>query len=112
MLESCQMAASRVRDIHSEEGEEAAVDVPTSVDGSWATRGHKSRDAVVGCIAEETGQVIDAVFLCNSCPQCTNLDAQFKSGKLSHLDYYRKCRDHEEHCSRNHEGSSQVCTIV
>lgn len=40
------------------------------VDGSWNQQGWSARDGVVAVISINTGKVLDAIFLSNSCASC------------------------------------------
>ena len=102
----------QLNEIRAEQGiTDEIIDIPTSFDGSWNSRGHRARDAVVCGIAEETSQVLDGVFFNNLCPQCTALESTYNSGTITYLDYLRKCRNHETQCQWNHDGSSQVSIV-
>ena len=115
MKESCSSAVQRVREARKESDQvlrdDEAIDVATSFDGSWSSRGHSARDCVVAAVAEETGQVIDAVFLSKGCPQCTALESAQEAGRLSATEFMTKMVSHEETCLLNHEGTSQVDII-
>ena len=112
MAESMLAAANRVREVRRDAGnvigENDIIDVPTSFDGSWSSRGHTARDAVVTGIAEETGQIVDAVFYSSGCPTCTSLNTACEDGRLSYLEYYQKMAEHETSCLLNHTGSAKV----
>ncbi|CAH3044829.1 unnamed protein product, partial [Pocillopora meandrina] len=65
------------------------------VDGSWNQQGWSARDGVVAVISINTGKVLDAIFLSNSCT-------------ISRMDYLGWVIRHEGYCFHNHKGSSQV----
>ena len=114
MDESCANAVSRIHEMRRDSGNtDEIIDVATSFDGSWGSRapGHQSRDGVVAAIADETCQVVDAVFLSRSCAQCTTLKCAYEEGKLTNLEYNMKCIEHEIGCLLNHDGSAQVIFI-
>ena len=106
---SCANAVERVRRMRVEAGiMDEVIDIPTSFDGSWNQRGFRARDGVVAGVAEETGQVVDAIFMSNQCPQCTTLNSARENGTLEYLDYMKRLVQHEEECLLNHDGSSKV----
>ena len=104
---SIKRAAERVKNVESETGK-SMVEIPTSFDASWSSRGWTARDGVVAAIAEETSQVLDVLALTNGCPQCTELKNLMDEGKLSSDDHMERYLQHEEECCVNHEGSSSV----
>ena len=45
------------------------VDCAASFDCSWSSRGWSARDGIVAAISEDTGKVLEEVFMTSSCPQ-------------------------------------------
>jgi RNase P subunit RPR2 len=62
-------------------------DIPAAFDGTWQKRGHQSLNGVVTATSVDTGKVIDVSILSKYC-HCQNKDK------------------HDNHCSRNYNGSS------
>ena len=112
MKDSCSTAVQRIREVRKDSGDSAldddTIDVASSFDGSWSSRGHSARDCIVAAVAEETRQVIDAIFLSKGCPQCTALESAREAGRISTTEFMTKMASHEEVCLLNHDGSSQV----
>ena len=69
--------------------EDTIVDIGASFDGSWCSR-NSARDAVVAAVSEDTGQVLDAVFLTKECTVCTQLANERDAGKLEYLEYLER----------------------
>ena len=90
--------------MESETGK-SMVEIPTSFDASWSSRGWTARDRVVAAIAEKTSQVLDVLALTNGCPQCTELKNLVDEGKLSSNDHMERYLQYEEVCCVNQEGS-------
>ena len=88
MRASCDRAVKRIRRLRGA-GDTETIDVAASFDGSWCSR-ISARDGMVAGIAEETGQVLDAVFRTNACSHCEQLERQRDTGILSYLDYLWK----------------------
>ena len=73
-------AASRARDLtireqnltHSTE----VVDIPTSFDWTWSSRGQTASRGIVTAIAEISCQVIDASYKCRVCNQCNIIEVR------------------------------------
>lgn len=57
-----------------EELQEKVVDVAASFDCSWSSRGWSARNGVVAVISEDTGKVLDAVYITHSCRKCTDIE--------------------------------------
>ena len=60
--------------ISDEELQEKVVDVAASFDCSWSSRGWSARNGVVAVISEDTGKVLDAVYITHSCRKCTDIE--------------------------------------
>ena len=98
----------KIPECPDEELGQKIVDVGTSFNCSWSSRGWSARDGVVAAILEDTSKVIDVVFMTSSCPGCKAMEdkhAQDEISKLDYLDWYIK---HEPDCEKNHDGSAQV----
>ena len=65
------MAATRARNLIFKESNldpsVEIVDIPTSFDGTWCSRGWTASRGVVTAIVEETAQVIDVSYRCKTC---------------------------------------------
>ena len=109
---STKSAADRVKSARSDmDLATTNVEIPTSFDASWSSRGWTARDGLVAAIAEETAQVLDVLTLTNSCPQCTEFKNLLDDGKISSDEHTERYLRHEERCSVNHDGSSSVSLI-
>ena len=80
------------------------VDIPTSFDGIWCSRGWTASRGVVTATGEKTAQVIDVSYKCKTCVQC-NLTKERKNNGLDYLD---QVIEHKPKCFKNHYGSPQV----
>jgi hypothetical protein len=84
------------------------VDVGASFDCAWSSRGWSARDGVVAAISEDTGRVLDVVYMTRSCSHCKKMEEKRASGQLSKIEFFEWYIGHEENCYLNHEGSAQV----
>lgn len=90
------------------------IDIDVSYDGSWHTRGHKSKLGL-GCVIENrTGLVVDYKVLSKYCHVCDTVGAKLeKQNKQKHADWLIL---HEPDCDKNHDGSSgsmeQTCAVI
>ena len=77
------------------------LDATVSIDGTWVKRGFSSLVGTVVCVLKETGQVIDAVVLSRTFPECKIWEAR------EHNEAYVawKAR-HETRCQCNFAGSA------
>ena len=106
-LEMTRKTAKRVTENELELGKQSVVDVATSFDGSWSSRGWVAKKCVVTTISNKTSQIMDVVLKNSSCHQCTNMAEKQKSGKCTRMEYLDWFVKHDE-CLQNHDGSSQV----
>lgn len=90
----------------NEELEEFVVNAGVSLDSSWSSRGFSARDGLVAAISVDTGKVLDAVFLSNSCGTCTKKESSRKRGKILRMEFLARYILHEPSCYLNHDGSS------
>ena len=59
------------------ESDDPILDITVSFDGTWMTRGHKSKYGL-GCVIEiETGLVIDFVIMSLYCHSCAGAIARY-----------------------------------
>ncbi|XP_072017400.1 uncharacterized protein [Amphiura filiformis] len=79
------------------------VDVAVSFDGSWKNRGFSSHHCIVAAIAQETGEILDAEYICNLCRECTDNSMDKNSD-----EYINWIVEHTPNCPRNFSGSSQA----
>ena len=84
------------------------IDIPTSFDGSWKSKGWSSLKGIATAIADETGQIIDVAYKNNSCHQCNQMDEKKQNGVVTEIEYMDWFLEHENSCFHNHDGSSQV----
>jgi hypothetical protein len=94
-----------IEDVKSEDG---IVTCAVSVDGSWLNRGFHSRHGFVSVISMDTGKVLDRIYLCSTCKQCSKWAGKDKEGE-EYLAWYT---DHEPKCLLNHDGSPQSMEAV
>ena len=95
-------------DCPDEELREKIVNAGASLDGSWSSRGWSSRDGIVAAISVESGKVVDVVYLSGSCRQCTRMEEQRNSGKMTRLEFLEWYLRHDKDCFMNHDGSAAV----
>ena len=88
------------------------VDVGASFECAWSSRGWSARDGVVTAISEDTGRVLDVVYMTRSCSQCKKMEEKRASGQLSKIEFLEWYIGHEENCYLNHEGSAQVLQSI
>ena len=87
---------------------EKVIDVGASFDCSWSSRGWSARDGLVAAVSEDTGKVLDVIYLSRECKHCKEMEQKRETGELSRLDYLSWYITHESNCLLNHEGSAQV----
>lgn len=75
--------------------------IKVSGDGTWKKRGFKSRYGVTTLIGYSTGKVIDLVVKSSYCHACTSWKK-----KMHTIEYQIWLQDHEEECTKNHDGSA------
>lgn len=88
------------------------VDCAASFDGSCSSRGWSARDGVVAAISEDTGKVLDVVFMTSSCPHCKMMGDKRTGGELTRLEFLDWYIKHEPDCQLNHDGSAQVSKLA
>ena len=99
-------------DMSEEQLTDVVLDAGVSIDGSWNQQGWSARDGVVAVISIDTGKVLDVAFLSNSCTACEQMKRKQQEGTISRMDYLGWVISHEENCYHNHEGSSQVISLL
>lgn len=85
----------------NEQQQRPILNLKVSGDGSWKKRGFKSLYGVTTLIGYYTGKVIDLIVkssYCNSCAHWNN-----KKHDVNYEEWYA---EHEEDCTKNHEGSA------
>ncbi|GFX78592.1 uncharacterized protein TNCV_30321 [Trichonephila clavipes] len=75
-------------------------------DGTWKTRGHTSRIGVCSVIGDVTGKVIDVAVLYSYCKGCE----KWRGSKSGH-SYEEWKLKHQQHCVKNHIGSSSKMEV-
>ena len=84
--------------------DDSLLDVNTSYDGSWQTRGHKSMNGL-GCVIEnKTGLCVDYHTMSRFCQVCATTGAKLKA--KSEVEWQRWWVSHKETCQINHTGSA------
>ena len=79
-----------------------------SFDGSWLTRGHRSKYGICAVIDVVTGHVIDYEVLCNYCQQCT---AKANTLGIDTVNYREWFPGHKNNCYINYTGSSNSMEV-
>jgi hypothetical protein len=97
-----------VGDCTDQELKNKTVDVGASFYCAWSSRGWSARDGVVAAISEDTGRVLDVVYMTRSCSHCKKMEEKRASRQLSKIAFLEWYIGHEENCYLNHEGSAQV----
>ena len=101
--------SAAVRRAKKKEGKvDEIVDIPTSFDGSWSSRGWTASKGIVSAISEKNSQVLDVILKTRSCSECTKMEAKKKEGSLSTIQQLDWFINHEANCLVNHNGSPQV----
>lgn len=72
-------------------------------DGSWLTRGHKSKHGLAAVIDVMSGLVIDYNVMSKYCHKCVKAEKEFGVETAGFSEWYR---DHEPTCPINHSESS------
>ena len=80
--------------ITDEQLKDIVVDAGVSIDGSWNSRGWSARDGMVAVISIDTGKLVDAIFLSNSCSACEQKKREQQEGTISRRDYLGWFVDH------------------
>ena len=105
--QNMKQAAEEVKNLTSGSSN-GTVDIGTSFDCSWNSRGWQAREGVVAAIAVETGKIIDIVHKCTSCPNCKVKQTARDNSKMSGVEFMEWFINHEPSCFLNHSGSPQV----
>ncbi|KYN05934.1 hypothetical protein ALC62_03128, partial [Cyphomyrmex costatus] len=83
--------------------QEEVQNIAVSFDGSWPTRGHKSRHGI-GCVIDvETGFAIDFDIMSKYCEMCTKVAAELGENSPE-FEIWQE--GHVGSCQNNHTGSS------
>ena len=84
--------------------EERIIDLAVSFDGTWMTRGHKSKYGL-GCIVEiETGLVLDFVIMSLYCLSCAGAVARYGGAGT---EEYKTWKAAHTNCNINYDGPSE-----
>ena len=62
----------------------------------------------MAAISDDTGKVLDVIFMTKLCPHCKQMDDKRARGKLTRLEFLEWYIKHEPGCLLNHDGSAQV----
>ena len=112
--ENLKMAATRARNLIIKENNLDPsienVDISTSFDGTWCSRGWTVSRGVVTAIAEKIAQVVDVSYRCKTCVQCNLIEEckKQKKKRLLTIDYLNQITEREPKCFKNHYRSPQV----
>ena len=109
------MCAKRAKELMARENGvnvDTVLDVPTSFDGSWSSRGWTANNGIVSAIADISSQVIDISYKCRSCAQCTLMNERKHNGEVTAVGYLDWFIEHEINCFKNHDGSPQVLYFI
>lgn len=98
---SCSSAIESEKTENEKKGK-PADELDVSGDGSWKRRGYQSLLGVVTLIANSCGKVIDLVVKSSCCKACTTK----KNVDRDSEEYAEWWAEHEEECSKNHQGSA------
>lgn len=74
------------------------LDIDVSFDGSWMTRGHKSRIGVAFVVDCNTEIVVDLAVLSTYCHSCTLLARQHTRNSISEEEFRKRREEHKENC--------------
>ena len=107
-----QRSCDVVRRVYGHDTEHSSSDeiinIGVSFDGSWLTRGHRSKYGIGAVIDVVTGHVIDYEVLCNYCQQCT---AKAKTLGIDTVNYREWFAGHKNNCYINFTGSSNSMEV-
>ena len=88
--------------------EEEIINIATSFDGSWGSRGWSSSTGCMAAIAEKTGKIVDIAMCCNHCNLCDTWKEKREKGEVDSVQFMNWSIDHFPNCMVNHDGSAQV----
>lgn len=86
--------------------EDGILNIDVSFDGTWMTRGHRSKIGVAFVIECYTGTVIDFEVLSSYCHSCVLLDRKHSNKIISEQAYQAAKEKHKGVCKKNYQGSS------
>ena len=66
----------------------------------------------MAAISVESEKVVDVVYLSGSCRQCTRMEEQRNSGKMTWLEFLEWYLRHDKDCFMNHDGSAAVTSVI
>ncbi|XP_059172207.1 uncharacterized protein LOC131953168 [Physella acuta] len=97
-------SANIIRAAYPEQSGKDYFDIDVSYDGTWQTRGHKSKYGV-GCVIENrTGLVVDYEVVSKYCHTCSTTGARLRAENQAKFDAWYL--SHKASCDINHYGSS------
>ena len=112
-LKQLKRATGHVEAGRDKELEEKEVDIGTSFDCSWSSRGLSARDGFVAAVSEDSGKVLDVTYMTRECSRCKGMEEKRARSEISRIDFLSWYISHQPSCLLNHEGSAQVkCAIV
>lgn len=101
VFEFCSKKAVDEEKKENNKHERSTLNLKVSGDGSWKKRGFKSLYGVTTLIGYYSGKVIDLIVKSSYCQGCT-----FWKKKQNTQEYREWYEEHEEECTKNHEGSA------
>ena len=81
-------------------------------DCSWNSRGWSARDGLVASVSEDTGKVLDVIYLTRECSKCKGMEEKRAKGEVSRIEFLSWYIAHEPSCLLNQEGSAQVKAVT
>lgn len=97
----CRRKAAEEEQKENEKREKPLLDLHVSGDASWKKRGFSSLEGVTTLIGHYSGKVIDLIVKSSYCAGCNTM--KNKKGTEEYDEWFT---EHEEVCSKNHEGSA------
>lgn len=85
---------------------DGVLNIDVSFDGTWMTRGHRSKVGVSFVIECNTGIVVDFEVLSSFCHGCVILESKKTKNIISKEKYKIKKEKHKIRCKANYSGSS------
>ena len=104
------MAAEGVSSYYENElkikrSDDGVLDVDVSYDGSWLTRGHKSKMSAGFVVEADTGIILDHECLSKHCHKCDKIKHKYKNDEALLAEKMQGHIDSGK-CSKNYEGTS------
>ena len=95
-----QESGQKVHSIESKD-KHGFANTGVTTDGSWQSR-HCSRHGIVTVMSAKTGEILDAHYMANSCPQCKKFEGEDRESEK----YQKFIITHYTKCHVNHNGSA------